>query len=226
MKIKEDFNKSLKNSDFSKISTDIVEKLIDNEISNEILKEIPILKTIMTFWNLKKSIPEYLLTKKIIHFLNNIKEISSNKRLDIIEKIDSSNEFKTSVGEKLLYLISRADDIEKAEILGLLFKELLKENISYYSFIRYSKIIELTIDEELEFFTNYLDDRIEIDRGSHYISLNLYDIKFDKPKLIEEENTRVLFENSLKYKLEDLNIYAEVNNFGKELRKILKKFYY
>lgn len=224
MDFSNDFNESIKDSELDNLTIDILEKIIDDNISEGILKEIPILNTIKTIWNVKNNISEYLFTKKIIHFINKIKDIPKSKRLEMINKIDNDDNYKTKVGEKLIFLINKADDIEKSEILGLLFKKFLSEEISYYTFIRFSKVIDISIDEELEFFTNYLEDKIEVDRGSHYISLNLYDIKFNNPKLIEEENLHSYTEG-YKYSLEELDIYAEINNYGKQLRNILKEYY-
>jgi len=66
-------------------------------------------------------IKEIMFLKKIIYFISELKNISITKRYEMIDKIDTSGEFKTRVGEKLLYIIDKCEDHEKSQLIAILF---------------------------------------------------------------------------------------------------------
>ncbi len=149
------FQDTIRNTDLSDISKDLVESSIDSFLSDGILKEIPIVKSILGIIKVSSNISEYLFLKKIISFLNEIKEIDPKKRKEEIDKIDSSERYRIKVGEKLLYILDRSDDYEKAEYIAKLFVALLEEKISYDDFIRGSNAINTLSIPDFRLFLSY-----------------------------------------------------------------------
>ncbi|HRH02951.1 MAG TPA: hypothetical protein PLN13_10330 [Bacteroidia bacterium] len=152
--LSESLAETIKNSDLKNIGIDISEALLDSELADGILKEIPILNSIYGLHKAATSIQDNLFTKKLQAFLKNAGEIEPRARKEIVDKIDNDPKYKTKVGEKLLFIIERCEDTEKANWAGKLFKGLLEGKLDYLDFLRASKCIELVFGEDLKVFIN------------------------------------------------------------------------
>lgn len=155
---------TLKNSDLTGITKDFLEIGVDSVLNDGLLKDIPIINTVQSIAKLGLNIRDRLFLKKIIHFLYNAKDISADLRKETIDKINNSKKYKTAVGEKLLFIIDRADEIEKAEYNARLFSYLLKGTIDYDDFIRASEAINKASIPDLKWFFelthhNYYDSK-------------------------------------------------------------------
>ena len=104
--------------------------------------------------NLLSTIQEKLFYKKIFTFLKELENTSSTDRKKETEKIDNNPNYKTKVGEKLLFIINENDDCEKAKYIGILFKEFINQNLRYDDFIRLSNCINRTNIIDLNTFIN------------------------------------------------------------------------
>lgn len=128
------FEKTLKNTDLQNVSIDLAEVAIDQLIDDGVFKDIPILGTIYGVGKAALQIREILFLKKIIYFLTEIKDVPPYKREQMVETINTSEKFRTKVGEKLLFIIDRCEDYEKAQIIAKLFKAFINETIDYNDF--------------------------------------------------------------------------------------------
>lgn len=125
----------IKEKEIQKISTDIVESIIDTKLPESVFKEIPFLSTIFGTYNAVTSIQDKLFIKKLLTFLYELKSVSQDQRISQIIKIEDDTKYKTKVGEKLLFIISKCDDLDKSSMIGTLFKFYLKEKITYDEFL-------------------------------------------------------------------------------------------
>lgn len=132
--IPQSLNETLINSNLTDVTIDAVEAEIDNYLENGLLKDIPIVSSIVGVIKTTQNISSYLLLKKIVAFLNGIKSIDPKKRQKMITDIDNSDKYRIKVGEKLLYIIDRCNDHEKAEYIAMLFCGLVNEKINYFEF--------------------------------------------------------------------------------------------
>lgn len=134
----------------SEITLEKVEDLIDQEyLSNEVLKEIPIVKTITSVYKVTKRIQENLLGKKIIAFLEPLKNVSSEARKKMAKEMGKDSKFHTKVGETILMLLDKHEDIIKASYLGQSFKAYLDDRIKYVEFINIASAIDRTSSFDL-----------------------------------------------------------------------------
>ena len=62
--MKEQFNQIIKSENLKDITIDLVEKVLDDNIGNDILKEIPILKSLVTVRNIYNSYTDRIFIKK------------------------------------------------------------------------------------------------------------------------------------------------------------------
>jgi hypothetical protein len=154
MDIQKSFDESLLNSVLPDTAIDIADSSIDTLLSNELLKQVPIVKTFIGFVQAGINIHDKLFLKKILSFLSNIEEINPKKRRKMISSIDNSEKYRLKVGEKLLYVIDSCDDSEGAERIAKLFQAVLSKEITYEMYLEAAGIVARISNRELQLFLN------------------------------------------------------------------------
>lgn len=220
----------IKDSELKKVSIDIIEAIIDTETTEGIVKDIPILNSILSLYNGANNITDKLFIKKIAHFLYSINDVSTEKRRQMIEDIDNSEKYKIKVGEKLIYIINRSDDHEKSSMLGNLFKAFLKNEITYSEFLIASQIIDrLTCIEIYDFLDGqFLDYKlrpkpIDIGEVNNYFNVGLFEILPLKIELLEKSGKAYGLNSSIGYQLDDTIIKVKMTDLAFSIYNILKK---
>lgn len=140
-KISNSFEETIKDSDFQSLTSGVIEAVGDSFIDDSLLKDIPILGTLIGLGKTTYKISDLIFTKKIITFLCGIKNLDPQLRKDTIEKINSSNKFSTKVGEKLIMIIERSNEYENVHYISKLFCALIQKEITYREFVKASLII-------------------------------------------------------------------------------------
>ena len=141
---------SIVSKELIKITNDLLEAGIDSVVNNEFIKEIPIVGTLHSLCKIGISIRDKIFLKKILKFLNEIKNISIKERIEFISKIESNQSYRKKVGDHLIMIIDNINDFEKAEIIGKLFSNTIKNNISYDIFLKLSHIVEICYIDDLK----------------------------------------------------------------------------
>ena len=148
--ITKDLNDTLKLDNLSQISQNIGELVIDGLLEDGLAKDIPIVGSVVGLTKFGISVKDYLFLKKIAKFLFEIGETTSEQREKLIEKIEQSEKYNKDVGEALLLIIDKLDDLEKPKILGKLFKALIEFRIDYKTFLRLAFSIEKVFLPDIE----------------------------------------------------------------------------
>lgn len=151
-KISNSFEQTLKDSDLQNVTVDLAESFSDTLLNDGLLKDIPIIGTIVGLTKTAISLNDRLLIKKLIYFISEINDIDKEKREKLISEIDNSETHKIKVGEKLLYIIDKSDDHLTAKYIAVLFRAFLNEKIDYSQFLRCSTIIQRLLIQDLEQF--------------------------------------------------------------------------
>lgn len=186
---------------------------LDNFLEDGVLKEIPFFGSLYKGFKAAIGIRETIFAKKVFRFLNKIKEIPVEERKIFIEKLESKKEFRQKVGEKLIFLIERLDDIEKPEIIGRLFNAAIKEKITYDEFLRLSLIVDKAYLPDLSILKRTIINPRDYNQitKEHFASIGIMSIEYKEKSL-----NRVLSNpNSTSEKL--LEIKYELNNLAKKL---------
>ena len=201
--MKNSFIKVIKDENFRDLISDVNEVILDSFLKDGIIKDIPIIGVISKTINLGNSIQERLYTKKLLTFLKQLEEIDDEDRIAEINKIDNNEKYKTKVGEKLLYIIDNADDCEKAEYIGILFKFFLRQKLCYDDFIRcvncINKInlVDLNVLIDNSFSESFINRNIE-----NYLNTELITLEYKNPMNENRKNRLITYEKAqIKYVL-------------------------
>lgn len=187
MKLSQSLEDFLKKDDLSNLAVNFGEVGIDAILENGILKDIPILSSILGGINAIGSVRDALFAKKLVSFLSELSDIPVEQRQNMIDLIDNSNDFKVKVGEKLIYIIEKAEDHYTSKIVAIFFAEFLTEKITYDQFLKVSRIInDMFIGDFLD-FASESSDPIDFDSENTFINTGLVDVYFE-PVLVEDND--------------------------------------
>lgn len=192
---------------------DIGEVFLDCVFEEGVLKELPIIGTIVGTTKCIKNINDILFTKKLLAFLNGICDVDSHDRQVAVEKWESESRYRVNVGETLLAMIHRCDDSQKAVWLSKLFYELVLLRQKSALFMRAEKVLSSLSVMDVVSFLSYKESSIEelsLEEGEPYSSSGLYRIK--PPK--EEVMVEVFYFKSTKYLITEVGkwIYFILND--------------
>ena len=148
----ENFEKSLFN-DSNDVISDYLELGIDSFISDGILKEIPIVKSIVSVLRIGKNIHDRNLLKQTLTFINefNNNNISIEKLNRYREGIENNDKKCEEELGRVLLLLNSYIDKEKSIMLAKLFKAYINMEINWNKFCEYSEIINRLFIQDFDF---------------------------------------------------------------------------
>jgi hypothetical protein len=173
--ISETLTETIKDDKFQDVIIDLSETTLDSLLKDGTLKDIPLIGVIFGIAKTTLTVQDKLFTKKLMVFLLQLKKTSNESRKKQIEKIENDSEYKTKVGEKLLYIIDKCEDHEKAKYIGKLFQCFIEEKIVYDDFLRASRSIELTYLGDLKRFIKEKWQKMGMEEGGDLLGAGLMD---------------------------------------------------
>lgn len=182
------FDEIVKSNDLKDITTDIVESVLDNSIKEGLLKEIPIIKTIVAIKNIYSSISDRLFIKKAMRVLFELGEVENEARNNFINELDDEY---SGGSERLLLAIEKLETYEKCKIFGRLCKLKALGVIELEMFLRLTKTIQDAYLDDL-YNIKWLDKdkKNEVWEGDYYnlISLGIVFREQSEQKAIERNH--------------------------------------
>lgn len=139
-------------SEYADISKNMLEVGLDSILDDGLFKDIPAVGTLISLTKIGVNIKDRLFIKKLIHFLYETQDVPKEEREIVIKKINESKKYQSSVGEKLVFILDKADDTLKASLAGKLFKNVLEKKLGYEMYIRCVNAINITFEPDLKYF--------------------------------------------------------------------------
>lgn len=117
----------------------LIEKLgevaVDQVISEAAVRDIPIIGTALSLIKAGNDIKAYLFAKKILGFLTSVDSVSQEDREKFVSDLESSDpDTLKKIGQDILFAIEDVDSVEKSEMLGRLYVNLILGNVDSYLF--------------------------------------------------------------------------------------------
>jgi hypothetical protein len=120
---------TLRDSDLRSLLQDAGEYGLDAILKNEALQSIPVIATLRNLYKGGVSVRDYLFTKKLIRFLVSLEDTTSAQRKEMIEKLESDPKYNHKVGEQIILLLDRMDDMQKPKFMARVFRAYLENKI-------------------------------------------------------------------------------------------------
>lgn len=132
----------IRSDDVVQISKEALEIGIDAALDSGILKEVPIVSTVVGLFNVGGTIRNQLLTSKVISFLNKLSELSKEERSELVDKLNEDGKFAGRVGDALIEILDRMESERKPGIAAKCFAAYARGQIDYMQLRRLLVAIE------------------------------------------------------------------------------------
>lgn len=204
---------TLFHSDAADILQDSTEVILDSLLSDGIVKEIPIIQTVMNIWKTVSTVQNALLIKKIVAFLVEFEKTTQAERDAFIHKVENDSKYEREIGETIITLLDRYDDhLEKPIILAKLFCAYVREEINYDSFLWLATAVERSFILDLRIMLNIYAGKHPPQEQITKAKRNLFPSRLsDFYVLTETERKRGGLENPQIYSFnEDADLLAKI----------------
>ncbi len=209
--LSEALTETIKDDNFQGVIADLSETGLDAVLKEGVLRDLPFIGSIVGLAKAGVSVRDVLFMKKIQAFLYQLKNTNVEDRRKEIEKIDNDPSYKTKVGEKLLHIIDKCDDAEKAGYSGRLFRYYIDGKIDYENCLRAIKCIELTFLPDLKWFIETEYKTWDIADAGDLVGSGLMSVVYTAPG----QNWNDVGGGSLK---------VEASSIGKLIKELLKDY--
>lgn len=220
--MKEQFVEIIKSKDLKDISLDLVERVLDNKITEEVLREIPILKLLVATRNIYTSYTDRIFIKKAMNVLLEIGDISWEERAELASELDDEDE---SGAEKILMAIDQLETTKKCKVYGRLCRLKALGKLKYTDdFLRLTKLIQDSYLDDLILVTDFeKGKKKEIHEGDYYSIISL-GLLYQEPseQMPIQRNHEQFDEWGPEFKGGEIEFNYRLSNLG----ETLLEFYY
>lgn len=155
----EEFEIVIKDSDLTHLATNLGEIAIDSVMEDGVLKDIPIIGSVINVIRFGNSLNKHFTIKKIYKFLFQLQDIPIEKRLSKVNEINNSGEYLSSVGEMVMEILDKIESDGKPEMVGKLFAAFIKEEITFQEYLKFSHYIKSVFYYELLSLKNHDENK-------------------------------------------------------------------
>ena len=162
-KLTEDFEKSLFNNSKGVLG-DYIEVGIDSFINDGILKDIPIVKSIVSVLNIGKNVHDRNLLRQTLVFIKEFNSGNISKDKLVAYKTTIENNPKKCEEElgRVLILLNNYIDTEKSIMLARLYRAYINKIINWNEFCEFSEIINRLFIQDIQILKGIKDKNIDI----------------------------------------------------------------
>ncbi len=168
---------TLKKSDLSNVAGNIAEVGLDKIIEDGLFQDIPVVSSIIGLVKTGGNIQNYYFSKKLLKFLVSISEITLAERLSMVERLEQDDAYSQNVGESIILLLDRMDDISKPKLVARAFKAFSTGAIDSTQLQRINyaidKLLMVDIEKLVEFSRIHTSDRYDLIVGQNFLNAGL-----------------------------------------------------
>ncbi|HKP03005.1 MAG TPA: hypothetical protein VJU77_06515 [Chthoniobacterales bacterium] len=121
------------------LASDLAEVAIDAVLDDGLLKDIPIVGSLINLAKFAKSIPDRIFAAKVARFVSALSRISKPNTQAFLVEIAGDSAKRSKLSEVLTLTIDRMDDLEKSEYIACVFMAYVEQ------------MIDLTVLRRLDF---------------------------------------------------------------------------
>ena len=137
--------------------TDYSELGLDSILDDGIVKDIPILRTLVGLAKIGFNVRDRIYIKKLMSFLAQVGQTTQGQREEFVNK--SCNDVKR-FEEAVMLILEQADNMEKPILIGKIFKACILGIITYENALVLSSMVNKSLWQDLQamFADNYTDE--------------------------------------------------------------------
>jgi hypothetical protein len=201
-------------SDLGDLSVETTEFLLDQLLQEGSVRDFPIISSIVGLVKFGISIRDYVFLKKTVRFLYHLKDIPPEERMSFSKQLSSDKAFQQRVGENLILMLDRLDDMKKPEILAQFFKAYINGKIDLQTYERLAIAVDRvkihSLPSLLEFYRQF--------------DGNNFDQLMDNPTLPHDDIQDLIYAGLIDIRFMPNVVVADMSNFESGVTKLGKLF--
>lgn len=136
--------------DTSNILQDYAEIGIDSFLDNDILKEIPIVKSVISVKRIVDNITDRNLLKNMVIFISelNTGNVDKRKMKKHLKALENPKKAEKELG-RFLIILNQTYDNEKSVLYGKIYKAFINQRISWNEVVEFSEIVSRIFVQDL-----------------------------------------------------------------------------
>ena len=147
---------TLRKSDLTNVAAEIGELGIDELLDDGLFKDVPVISAVRGLWKTGVAVRDAIFMKKLLMFLSELKELNPDDRSSMISRLEDDSDYGQKVGEHLIILLQRFDNVNKPKLLAVAFKAYCKEEIDSSELQRFIIIIDRVLLSDLHYLPSYV----------------------------------------------------------------------
>ena len=209
----------LKNKEIQELLINNSEAIFDQFCDDDLIKSIPIINNLTNAGKTVLSFRDRYLIRKIGIFLDQINDVTEEDLNKFLEKLEAEG-YRKKIGEKILILLDRSDDDEKAKITGVLFKKYIRGDISKDHFELLCEAVNKSFFFNLHFLRHgYVNPNIMVEIGPLFLPYRMVKIEIEYIK----HNPNAVFGDQKKK--DHVKQKYSLTVWGEKLVEILNEIY-
>lgn len=156
--LEQSLTQTVAESELSSVGKDLAEIGIDALMHDGLVKDIPVVSTIIALVKTGASIRDYSLARKIIKFISALSDVSIVEIANMIARLKEEEGYSENVGEQILLLLDRLDNLNKARLLGMAFAAFARSEISDEEFHQLVFVIDRVVIGHLRYLPELIKD--------------------------------------------------------------------
>jgi hypothetical protein len=162
-RISTDLVKSLHHEELADLGATIGDIALDGVISSGALDGLPVLGAVVSLARSGSAVRDIVFQRKVITFLISFaSESDPSSREEFVRKVERKGDGRR-LGETVLLLLERMDDLSKPVIVGRLLAAAAREDMSLPEALRVSRIVDRAFVEDLRLLPDFTDDKVQPD---------------------------------------------------------------
>lgn len=163
IKLVDSWQETIKKAELGEMITELSEFGLDGILQDGIVKDIPLLSTVVSIYKIGHTLRERSYLKKIIVFLKEVEEgnVDEKKKQDYIDRITKSKRTIQHELEYVMILLDRFLSEHKAKYLGRLFLAYIYEEIDWPLFCQLSELLDRLLPGDIECMSTTTLDNIQ-----------------------------------------------------------------
>lgn len=167
-----DLSISEREKDFVKDGLDLELDILANILEN--LENIPYIGSLIKLGRLGKNFCDLHYMKKLARFLDKEQNLSSQVKEQFINSLDKNKRKK--IYEYVVHYLLRAEDEEKADLMGYLYKSTVAGIIEPELFLRLCSVVDRSFIDDLKKLPYYVEAKSDFSITTNsFINLGLID---------------------------------------------------
>ena len=113
------------------VGKEYLELGVDAVLDSEVLKDVPLVNTVVGIFNVAGTFRDHILAAKLIRFLNQLSDVKQQDRVEMVKRLNEDGKFSGRIGSALIEILDRMESEKKPELAARCFAAYAKKEISF-----------------------------------------------------------------------------------------------